>query len=167
MGADADAEAQIPILDFGKQGLVLEGLEQLQGSDEKWKAMCMKVREACENHGWFVLKCDESIIPKSLRQEMLVAMKALFDLPEETKQKHTSPKPYNSYLGKCPVIPLSESFGVDEAAQLDVARAFTNLMWPQGNPSFWFLSLSLLPPLIHFLILSCLIYDMYVCMYGL
>ncbi|KAM1167496.1 hypothetical protein ACFX14_029369 [Malus domestica] len=68
---------------------------------------------------------------------MVTAMKALFDLPEETKQKHKIFKPYQSYEGRSPVIPLNESFGIDDACRLDAAQAFTNLMWPQGNPAFW------------------------------
>jgi hypothetical protein len=68
---------------------------------------------------------------------MFGAMKALFDLPEETKNRHVNPKPYRSYLGKCPVIPFHESFGVDDAPTLDASQAFTTLMWPEGNPSFW------------------------------
>ncbi|KAJ6743637.1 2-OXOGLUTARATE-DEPENDENT DIOXYGENASE AOP1-RELATED [Salix viminalis] len=68
---------------------------------------------------------------------MFGAMKALFDLPEETKNKHVNPKPYRSYLGNCPVVPFHESFGVDDAPTLDASQAFTTLMWPEGNPSFW------------------------------
>ncbi|KAM2273997.1 hypothetical protein ACFX1S_043857 [Malus domestica] len=117
----------LPILDFS-DGLVLK-----QGSEE-WKAMGNKVREVCEDYGCFLLLVKDEI-PMSLREEMVAAMKALFDLPEETKKKHTSPKPYQSYEGKSPVIPLNESFGIDDACCLDAAQAFTNLMWPQGNPA--------------------------------
>ncbi|KAJ7958722.1 2-oxoglutarate-dependent dioxygenase [Quillaja saponaria] len=67
---------------------------------------------------------------------MLMALKKLFDLPEETKQRHTSPTPYSSYEGKHGLSSLRESFGIDYAAQPDVTLAFTNLMWPQGNQSF-------------------------------
>ncbi|KAJ1415864.1 Isopenicillin N synthase-like [Sesbania bispinosa] len=69
-------------------------------------------------------------------EELFKALKALFDLPEETKQRHVCPKPYRSYLGKCPVIPLSESFGIDDAPLPAMAQAFTHNMWPQGNPVF-------------------------------
>ncbi|BFG18756.1 hypothetical protein CerSpe_050300 [Prunus speciosa] len=129
MGEEAHADQVLPILDFS-EGLVLKK----QGTEE-WKAMNNKVREACENYGCFLLLVKDEI-PVNLREEMVAAMKALFDLPEETKQKHTSPKPYQSYEGKSPVIPLNESFGIDDACELDAAQAFTNLMWPQGKPSF-------------------------------
>ena len=122
MGAEVEI---IPCLD----------LSQLEEGSENWKAMSKKVREACESYGFFILKYDD--IPTSLREEMLMNMKKLFDLPEETKQKYTSPKPYRSYHGKCSVIPFCQSFGIDDAPLPETAKAFTDLMWPQGNPSFW------------------------------
>ena len=128
MGGESDE--MIPCLDFSVDGLGLE-----EGTEE-WKKMSKKVREACESHGCFLLVCDK--IPKGLREDMLVSLKALFDLPEETKRKHTSPKPYGSYTSECPIIPLSQSFGIDDAHLWDAAQAFTNLMWPQGNLSFWY-----------------------------
>ncbi|KAI4337363.1 hypothetical protein L6164_015791 [Bauhinia variegata] len=129
MGSDEDE--MIPCLDFYKDGL------ELKEGSEGWKAMSNKVREACEHHGCFKLVlCDDKMMPSKLREEMLMAMKTLFDLPEETKQKHISPKPYRSYNGKCPIIPLCQSFGIDDANLPLSAHAFTNLMWPHGNPSF-------------------------------
>ncbi|CAJ1973757.1 unnamed protein product [Sphenostylis stenocarpa] len=120
----------IPCFDFCKGGMALE-----EGSEE-WKDMSKKVREACESHGCFLLMCDETPNGVHVREEMFNHMKALFDLPEETKQQHVSPKPYRSYNGKNSVIPLCESFGIDDIPLLNTAEAFTNLMWPQGNPSF-------------------------------
>jgi len=122
----------IPCFDFCKGGMGLE-----EGSEE-WKQMSKNVREACETQGCFLLMCDE-IIPKSVREEMLRNMKLLFDLPVETKQKHVSPKPYRSYSGNSSLIPLCESFGIDDIPLSDTAaEAFTNLMWPQGNSPFWY-----------------------------
>ncbi|EOY31391.1 Oxoglutarate/iron-dependent dioxygenase - like 10 [Theobroma cacao] len=120
--------AKIPVLDFSG-----EHLDRERGG-ECWELLCGKVREACETHGCFLLMYDK--IPTSLREDMLVAMKALFDLPEETKSKYQNPKPYRSYQGKCPVVPLHESFGIDDATRLEAAQEFTQLMWPQGNPAF-------------------------------
>ncbi|KAJ6354596.1 hypothetical protein OIU77_005242 [Salix suchowensis] len=123
------AKVEIPFLDIS-----VEALEGLETKSEKWKELCDRVREACETHGIFFLVYDK--IPTSLREEIFVALKTLFDLPEETKNKHVNPRPYRSYLGKCPVIPFHESFGVDEAPTLDASQAFTTLMWPEGNPKF-------------------------------
>ncbi|XVE63551.1 hypothetical protein DITRI_Ditri07aG0029300 [Diplodiscus trichospermus] len=121
--------AKIPVLDFSR-----EDLDERERGSESWKLLCSKVREACERHGCFLLMYHK--IPTSLREDMLVAMKALFDLPEETKSKYQNPKPYRSYQGKCPVVPLHESFGIDDAIRLEGAQEFTQLMWPQGNPAF-------------------------------
>ncbi|KAJ1417257.1 Oxoglutarate/iron-dependent dioxygenase [Sesbania bispinosa] len=120
-------EMMIPCLDFRSSVVALE-----EGSGG-WKAMSRMVREACESHGYFLLMCDE--IPKGELEELFKGLKVLFDLPEEIKQKHVCPKPYRSYLGKCPFIPLSESFGIDDAPLPATAQAFTHLMWPQGNPT--------------------------------
>ncbi|KAE8710380.1 putative fidipidine [Hibiscus syriacus] len=125
-----DVAPKIPVIEFSGEDVE----HGRSSSSERWKALCSKVREACESHGCFVLTYDE--IPKSLREDMLVGMKALFDLPEETKCKYQHPKPYRSYQGKCPVVPLHESFGIDDATRFEAAQDFTYLMWPQGNPAF-------------------------------
>ncbi|PON57954.1 Non-heme dioxygenase N-terminal domain containing protein [Parasponia andersonii] len=123
---------QIPVLNLPKEGLM--GLI----SEEYWKDISKKMREACEKQGCFVLKCEEILGGSTgTHEETFMAAKALFDLPEETKRKHRSVKPYRSYDGNCPVIPLSESFGIDNGGSLQAVQAFTSLMWPQGNNSFW------------------------------
>lgn len=125
MGVESE---KIPCLDFSNNMLGLK-----EGSEE-WKKMSKKVREACESHGCFLLIYEKST--KDLCEDMFMNMKALFDLPIETKQKHTSPRALRSYTCDCPINPLSESFGIDDAPFSDTAEAFTNLMWPQGNPTF-------------------------------
>jgi len=123
----------IPCFDLCKGGMRLE-----EGSEE-WKEMSKKVREACENHGCFLLICDDEIIPNTVCKDMFHNMKALFDLPEETKQQYVTAKPYRNYNGKNSPIPLSESFGIDDTFLSDNAEAFANFLWPQGNPPFSYL----------------------------
>ncbi|KAE9609216.1 hypothetical protein Lal_00020554 [Lupinus albus] len=118
-----ESEIMIPCIDFGR------GIEE---GGEAWKEMSHKVREACENHGcFFIIMSDD--VASGLRDQMFMLMKTLFNLPEEIKQKHSSSKPYRSYNGKSPITPFFESFGIDDAPFSDIAQAFTNLMWPQGN----------------------------------
>ncbi|XP_014499321.2 2-oxoglutarate-dependent dioxygenase AOP2-like [Vigna radiata var. radiata] len=112
----------LPCFDFCKGGVTLE-----EGSEE-WKEMSMKVREACESYGCFILKYDEISI-KGAREVIFKSMKPLFDVSEETKQQHISPKPFNTYKFKNFENLNYESFGVDDAE----IENFTNLMWPQGN----------------------------------
>jgi len=121
---------RIPCLEFSGVELGLK-----EGSEE-WRKMSKKVRDACESHGCFLMVYDK--VPKGLRDQMFLCMKELFDLPEETKRKHRSPKPYRGYNCDCPVIPLSQSFGIDDAPLPQTSQAFTDLMFPQGNPTFWY-----------------------------
>lgn len=121
--------AQIPLLDFSMEPLGLE-----VGS-ESWRELCTKVREACETHGCFLLTYEK--IPENLREDMFMGIKSLFDLPQETKTKYVNPKPYRSYAGKNQLVPFYESLGLDEPQKLAAVEAFTHLMWPEGNTSFW------------------------------
>ncbi|KAK3027014.1 hypothetical protein RJ639_041169 [Escallonia herrerae] len=75
-------EAQIPHLDFCVGALGLE-----QKGTEEWNDLSKRVREACETHGCFLVVYDK--IPRHQREEMIVKLEALFDLPEETKKKYT------------------------------------------------------------------------------
>ncbi|KDP32296.1 hypothetical protein JCGZ_13221 [Jatropha curcas] len=120
------AKAQIPILDFSKEALEI--------GSEKWGTVCKQVREACERHGCFILMYDN--LSAKLREDLFMGMNSLFDLPQEVKAKYINPKPYRSYSGMSPIVPFSESFGLDDAHNLDTVHSFTNLMWPQGNPTF-------------------------------
>ncbi|XP_020207078.1 probable 2-oxoglutarate-dependent dioxygenase AOP1 [Cajanus cajan] len=126
MGSEGENESEIiPCLKF---------LGDFKEGSEEWKELSKKVREACERHGCFILIND--MVPKGLRDDMFLCMKELFDLPEETKRKHISPKAYRSYNCDCPLVTLCQSFGIDDVPISDSAHAFTNLMWPRGNPSF-------------------------------
>ncbi|XP_004504489.1 probable 2-oxoglutarate-dependent dioxygenase AOP1 [Cicer arietinum] len=123
-------ESEIPILDLRRSS----GVNLEEGSDGR-KEMGNKVREAFETHGCFLIRCDE--IPKELRAGLFGNIKSLFDLPEETKKKLYNPKPYRGYTSKSRVIPHSESFGIDNSPKADTTlEEFTNLMWPEGNPTF-------------------------------
>ncbi|XP_057958369.1 probable 2-oxoglutarate-dependent dioxygenase AOP1 [Malania oleifera] len=125
-------ESEIPFIDLSMKGL---GADE---EGEEWKAVCRRVREASETQGCFLVGYDREKIGDGLREEMVVGITALFDLPEETKKKHHSRRAYSSYLGHSPVVPLHQSFGIENAIDPHVAQAFTSLMWPpHGNPSFW------------------------------
>ncbi|OIV97751.1 hypothetical protein TanjilG_12508 [Lupinus angustifolius] len=122
MGSDA------PYFDLRRDGFGIK-----EGSEE-WRDMCLKVREASETHGYFLLMCDE--VSNDLREEMFNQINTLFDLPLQTKMKYKKPKLFRSYNRRSPITPFYEGFGIDDA-HLDVeAESFTNLMWPEGNPKF-------------------------------
>jgi len=121
----------ISCFDFWKGGKTIE-----EGSEE-WKEMSMKVREACESYGCFLLRCDE-MNSNGAREELFKNMKTLFDLPQETKQKHTSPKPFKGFNSYNYLSTVYESFAIDDVLLSTSVNNLTNLMWPQGNPHFWY-----------------------------
>ncbi|KAK9149778.1 hypothetical protein Scep_008535 [Stephania cephalantha] len=125
---DESNHHRIPILDF-------TSIEDLKEGSDGWNQLCDQVREACEKAGCFQVVYTGQV-PDVLRQDMAIAIKELFDLPEETKEKNNSPKPYYGYLSKSEVVPLYESFGIEDPTSLAGAQAFTDLMWPGGHPSF-------------------------------
>ncbi|XP_014499324.1 probable 2-oxoglutarate-dependent dioxygenase AOP1.2 [Vigna radiata var. radiata] len=119
----------ISCFDFWKGGIAVE-----EGSEE-WKEMSMKVKEACESDGCFLLRCDE-INSKGAREELFKNMKALFHLPQETKQQYISPRPFRSFSLYNYMDTHYESFGLDDVLLSTSVDTLTNLMWPQGNPHF-------------------------------
>ncbi|CAM8970476.1 unnamed protein product [Rhodiola kirilowii] len=109
------AEAQILVFDYSLENMKLGP----------------KVREACEVHGCFLLRCNDSEMSK-LTEEMFEGMKSLFDLPDAIKRRYTSSRPFNSYMGK----DLYEGIGIDDAHLVESSKAFTRVFWPQGNSEF-------------------------------
>ncbi|KAE9603724.1 hypothetical protein Lal_00001959 [Lupinus albus] len=122
------ASEALPYLDLRRGG------SGVQEGSEEWRDLCLKVREAGETHGFFLLRCDE--VPDDLREEMFKQIITLFDLPLQTKMKYKKPKLFRSYNRRSPITPFYEGFGVDDAPLNDEAESFTNLFWPEGNPKF-------------------------------
>ncbi|WVZ20780.1 hypothetical protein V8G54_008102 [Vigna mungo] len=119
----------ISCFDFWKGGMIVD-----EGSEE-WKKMSMKVKEACESDGCFLLRCDE-INSKGAHKELFKNMKALFHLPQETKQQYISPKPFRSFSLYNYMDTHYESFGLDDVLLSTSVDTLANLMWPQGNSHF-------------------------------
>ncbi|KAL1565080.1 putative 2-oxoglutarate-dependent dioxygenase AOP1 [Salvia divinorum] len=108
--------------------------EAMKPGSNSWSSACKNIRTAFENHGCFIALCD--YITPQLQQFIFKAADDLFDLPIETKVQNINEKPYHGYVGQMPIVPLHEALGIDYATTLQGAQSFTNLMWPQGNPSF-------------------------------
>ncbi|WJX63964.1 hypothetical protein P8452_48793 [Trifolium repens] len=123
-------ESEIPVLDFSRSnGVIL--IEESEGRKE----MSKKVREAFENHGCLLVRCDE--ISNPLREDLFTGLKALFDLPEETKQKFFSPNAYRGYTNKGDEVPHADSFGIYDAHKPNTLdQDFVDLLWPEGNQTF-------------------------------
>ncbi|XP_057773030.1 probable 2-oxoglutarate-dependent dioxygenase AOP1 isoform X2 [Salvia miltiorrhiza] len=121
---------------MGSESLKLPVIElsNLKHESETWESTKVQVRQALEDYGCFEATFDQ--IPVDLRESVLDGLKQLFDLPLEVKLCNKSERPYHGYTGQVPTLPLYESLGIEDVASPHQIHSFTNLMWPQGNPSF-------------------------------
>ncbi|KAK1416824.1 hypothetical protein QVD17_25941 [Tagetes erecta] len=108
--------------------------ENLKPGSSVWSSTCNDIRVALENYGCFVALYDG--VSSKLEESVFQAAYELFDLPTETKIKNVVEKPYCGYVGQIPFVPLHEGLGIDYATELEGVQSFTNVMWPNGNPSF-------------------------------
>ncbi|KAH6756629.1 2-oxoglutarate and oxygenase superfamily protein [Perilla frutescens var. hirtella] len=115
---------KLPIINFS----------DLKHQTETWESAKTQVRQALEEFGCFEATFDQ--IPLHLRKSVIQETKQIFDLPLQIKLRNRSNKPYHGYVGQYAMVPLYESLGVDDALSPGKLDTFTNLMWPQGNPSF-------------------------------
>ncbi|KAG6425978.1 hypothetical protein SASPL_110190 [Salvia splendens] len=124
MGSETTPE--LLILDFNNPGM--------KPGSNCWTSASKNIREAFENHGFFVALYDK--ISPQLHKSIFKATQDLLDLPLQTKIQNINEKPYHGYMGQIPIAPLHEALGIDYADTLEGAQSFTTLMWPQGNQSF-------------------------------
>ncbi|PSS20890.1 2-oxoglutarate-dependent dioxygenase AOP1 [Actinidia chinensis var. chinensis] len=97
---------------------------------EGWKALRSKVREACETRGYFLVEYSE--ITSQHQEEVLRGMKAIFDVPQETKTKHMNKPGHLVYIGQTQ-LPLYESIGIFGEDHVEETQALADLKWPEGN----------------------------------
>lgn len=116
---------QIPVIEFDLE---------LDPKKERWQHLCKRVREACEEYGCFEVVFDN--ISLESRAETFSAVKQVFQLPRETKEKNMNPKPNRGYMRDSARAPLYESLGIEDASDLDSVQRFTQLMWPNGHNHF-------------------------------
>ncbi|KAF9613007.1 hypothetical protein IFM89_004861 [Coptis chinensis] len=123
---ECKASHRLPIINFTG--------EELRPGTSSWCLVRKDVRQALENYGCFEAVCDRN--SADLQTVFFGALKNLFDLPTETKLKNTFDEPFRGYTGSSPLVPLYESMAINDALVLERLENFTNLMWPDGNPSF-------------------------------
>ncbi|KAK1418876.1 hypothetical protein QVD17_28025 [Tagetes erecta] len=118
-------QSKLPVID----------IENLKPGTESWMLGCHKVRDALEEYGCFMVVSHG--LPQDFKNEVYTNLKALFDLPIETKMNNTSDKPLHGYLGASSSRPLYESMGIEHATCLEDVESFAKLMWPNsGNHQF-------------------------------
>ncbi|WCJ37067.1 2-oxoglutarate (2OG) and Fe(II)-dependent oxygenase superfamily protein [Euphorbia peplus] len=114
----SECQKKVPIIELSKE---------IERGSEEWSEFCKRVREACEDYGCFEVICEK--IPNELRDEFFSLTKKLFELPLETKKKNTNPKTYMAYSAPNPILPLLESFGIEDASNHDSVKAYAHLMY--------------------------------------
>ncbi|KAL1565081.1 2-oxoglutarate and oxygenase superfamily protein [Salvia divinorum] len=113
---------KLPVIDFSN----------LKHQNETREPVKIQVRKALEDYGCFEATFDE--IPLHLRTSIL-GVEQLFDLPLTIKESHKSKMGHHGYIGKSRGFQLYESLGIEDVTSPHSIDTFTNLMWPEGNPS--------------------------------
>ncbi|WMV35114.1 hypothetical protein MTR67_028499 [Solanum verrucosum] len=108
--------------------------EDLKPDTLVWNQVKSQVYKALVEYGCFEASFDK--IPIHLRKSIFEVSQEMFDLPLQTKLKNISTKPFHGYVGQHQSVPLYESMGIDDSNIPHKAEKFTQILWPQGNPSF-------------------------------
>lgn len=127
MGTETSPSVKLPVIDFSIQPLK-PGTE--------WDLVRSQVRQALEEFG-----CFEALFGKislDTRRAIFDTIQELFDLPLQTKLRNVSKKPFHGYVGQYPQVPLFESMAIDDANIHENVESLANILWPQGNPNFWY-----------------------------
>ncbi|KAK2413537.1 putative 2-oxoglutarate-dependent dioxygenase AOP1 [Trifolium repens] len=115
---------KLPVIDFSN----FEG---------NWKSVKSQVYEAVTEYGCFEANVFDDKVPLELRKAIFGALEELFDLPLEIKKLNVCKLRFHGYVGNPnPMISLYEAMGIDDADDFDKVNHMTNILWPQGNPSF-------------------------------
>ncbi|WMV35117.1 hypothetical protein MTR67_028502 [Solanum verrucosum] len=109
--------------------------EDLKPDTLIWNQVKSQVHKALVVYGCFEAFFNK--IPIHLKKFIFEFSQEIFDLPLEAKLKNISTKPFHGYVGQYHPIPLFESTGIDDSNIPHKAEKFTQILWPQGNPSFW------------------------------
>ncbi|PHT46108.1 hypothetical protein CQW23_15266 [Capsicum baccatum] len=117
---------KLPIIDFSH--------EDLKSGTLVWNQVKSQVHKALVEYGCFGATFDK--IPIHLRNSIFEVSQEVFNLPLKTKVRNVSTKPFHGYVGQYPAVPLYESMGIDDAKIPHEVEKFTQILWPQGNPTF-------------------------------
>ncbi|XP_015161121.1 LOW QUALITY PROTEIN: 2-oxoglutarate-dependent dioxygenase AOP2-like [Solanum tuberosum] len=118
---------KLPKIDFSHEDLKPDTLV--------WNQVKSQVHKALVEYGCFEASFDKISI--HLRKSIFEFSQEIFDLPLETKLRNISTEAFHGYVGNYhPLIQLFESMGIDDANIFHEVEKFTQILWPQGNPSF-------------------------------
>lgn len=128
----SETKWELPLIDFSS--------ENMKPGSDIWNSAGQRVRTAFEDQGGFLALYDKAGAPQ-VYDSFYASMKQLFDLPLATKQRHTTDKPIIPHSGDRPAIPLYESLAIFNPVIKHHCQHYTNVMWPQGNPTFWYINI--------------------------
>ncbi|RRT35405.1 hypothetical protein B296_00046322 [Ensete ventricosum] len=116
--------------------LDFSGLSLEKAGTPEWDRVRAEMMEVVVNEqGWFEAVYD-GVAPE-LREALFDrSLKELFELPVDVKMRNTSNKANHGYIGQFPGMDY-EALSVADVHLVESTRSFTELMWPEGNPSFW------------------------------
>lgn len=124
----SETPTKLPIIDFSKPNL--------KTGTPEWDSVKSQVRKALEEYGCFEALFNK--VPVEILKTIFGALEELFDLPLQAKMRNLSKKPFHGYVGQYPQVPLYESMGIDDAIVKEKVESMTNILWPEGNESFWY-----------------------------
>ncbi|RZR77972.1 hypothetical protein BHM03_00003192 [Ensete ventricosum] len=115
--------------------LDFSGLSLEKAGTPEWDRVRAEMMEVVVNEqGWFEAVYD-GVAPE-LREALFDrSLKELFELPVDVKMRNTSNKANHGYIGQFPGMDY-EALSVADVHLVESTRSFTELMWPEGNPSF-------------------------------
>ncbi|XP_077225618.1 putative 2-oxoglutarate-dependent dioxygenase AOP1 [Tasmannia lanceolata] len=121
---------KLPTIDFSG--------EELEAGTKSWERLRGQVLSATQQFG-----CFEVVFPMVStvdRKKLFSLVKDLFALRLEAtvKSESTPDQPFPQYMGKgkYPTAPLIQNVRIKDADVRESFEKFTNIMWPEGNPSF-------------------------------
>ncbi|XP_059637356.1 probable 2-oxoglutarate-dependent dioxygenase AOP1 [Cornus florida] len=118
------SEALLPVIVFS---------DKLKSGTLEWESVRARVQQALQEYGSFEACFNK--VPFELRKSMFGAIQEIFELPLQTKSGIPAKTPFGGYIGKSPTAPWREIMAIEDVLIPEKLTSFTNLLWPQGNPS--------------------------------
>ncbi|KAJ8756020.1 hypothetical protein K2173_024566 [Erythroxylum novogranatense] len=126
MGYEGHHLSVNPIIDFS--------MSSLNPGTPEWDAIKSQVLKAGEDYGCFIALLDR--LGPEVRKGITNELKHLFDLPTETKMLNLHRLPLSGYVGQLPIVPSYESLGIGDPSSLENIKSFSDMLRPEGRPSF-------------------------------
>lgn len=124
----------VPTIDFRNS------LELKKGS-EKWNLVRDEVFKSLEKYGCFEALLDGDITKEKLYEKL----KQVFNFNLEEKLG-ISESVLVGYTKDSPFLPLQERIIIHNVLTHAVVDNFSNLLWPEGDPEFWYVPLNFFAP---------------------